>query len=238
MDAPSNLDRRNVLRGKCKAIDCDCELFESAKTSDFCRYCNDPPTKHVSLGLGDVKARDKGDKASLELPEENTNEKATDINNTTLIKQSDSTVDIDKHEESSTFSSSPQPGPSSRLDKDDELDIDKPFADVSSASVVAADLPDDGDGQSKKTDSPVSSSSTKEMTSVLKYSKEVIEREKKPGKKHSLGGSKNHKMQAEYFTIRFCQVFMSPIGQLIQMKKALKLLFIWKEKGNGRIPMS
>ena len=101
--------------------------------------------------IGDVKARDKGDKASLELPEENTNEKATDINNTTLIKQSDSAVDLDKHEESSTFSSSPQPGPSSRLDKDDELDIDKLFADVSSASVVAADnLPDDGDGQSKK----------------------------------------------------------------------------------------
>ena len=138
-------------------------------------------SKHVNLGLGDVKARDKGDKASLELPEENTNEKATDINNTTLIKQSDSTVDLDKHEESSTFSSSPQPGPSSRLDKDDELDIDKPFADVFSASVVAADnLHDDGDGQNKKTDSPVSSSSTKEMTSVLKYSKEVIEREKKP----------------------------------------------------------
>ena len=146
MDAPSNLDRRNVVRGKCKAIDCGYELFESAKTSDFCRYCNNPPTKHVNLGLGDVKARDKGDKASLELPEENTNEKATDINNTTLIKQSYSTVDLDKHEESSTFSSSPQPWPSSWLDKDDELDIDKPFADVSSASVVADNLPDDGDG--------------------------------------------------------------------------------------------
>ena len=51
----------------------------------FCHYCNDPPTKYVNLGLGDVKARDKGDKASLELPEENTNEKATDVNNTTLI---------------------------------------------------------------------------------------------------------------------------------------------------------
>ena len=108
MDVASNLDRRNVLLGKCKAIDCDYELFESAKTSDFCRYCNDPPTKHVNLGLGNVKAKDKGDKASLDLPEENTNEKATDINNITLIKPSDSTtmVELDKNEESSTYSSS------------------------------------------------------------------------------------------------------------------------------------
>ena len=99
----------------------------------FCCYCNDPPTKHVNLGL---KLRckgpiDKGHKASLDLPEENTNEKATDINNTTLIKPSDSTVELDNHEKSSTYSSSPQPGPNSKLDKDDEPDTDEPFAYVS-----------------------------------------------------------------------------------------------------------
>ena len=99
-------------------------------------------------------------------------------------------------------------------------------------------LPDDGDGQSKKTDSPISYSSTKEMTSVLKYSKEATVREKKPWEKHRLGGLKNRKGQADYFTIRFCQVFMSPIDQQIQMKKALQLLFIWNEKENGRLPTS
>ena len=71
MNAPSNLDRRNVLCGNCKAIDCNCELPESAKTSDFCNYCNNPPMKHWSWRY-----------------KENTNEKSTNVN-IPLIKPSD-----------------------------------------------------------------------------------------------------------------------------------------------------
>ena len=164
-----------MLCGKCKAIDCDCELFESAKTSDFCRYCNDPPTKHVSLGLGDVKARDKDDKASLELPEENTNEKATDINNTTLIKH-------------------------------------------------------DGDGQSKKTDSPISSSSTKEMTSVLKYSKEVIEREKKPWKKAQFGWIEKPQRASGIFYNKILPSFYESYWPANPNEKSFKAAFYLERK--------
>ena len=48
--------------------------------------------------------------------------------------------------------------------------------------------------------------------------------------KHRLGGSRKHKWQTELFIIRFCQAFMSPIGQQIQMKKTFKVAFYLKRK--------
>ena len=220
-----------VENAKLLTVTVSCLNLPKPRTFVVTATIRQPRPKHVNLGLGDVKARDKGDKASLELPEENTNEKATDINNTTLIKQSDSAVDLDKHEESSTFSSSPQPGPSSRLDKDDELDIDKPFADVSSASVVAADdPPDDGDGQSKKTDSPVSSSSTKEMTSVLKYSKEVMEREKKPWEKAQFGWIEKPQRASGIFYNKILPSFYESYWPANPNEKSFKAAFYLERK--------
>ena len=111
------------------------------------------------------------------------------------------------------------------------MDIYKPFADVSSGSVVAADnLPDDGDGQSKKTDSPLSSSPTKEMTSVLKYSKEVIEREKKPWEKAQFGWIKKPQRASGIFYNKILPSFYESYWPANPNEKSFKAAFYLERK--------